>query len=617
MSRTYILILFLLLQGVLYAQPKMTVQVDEKVIALNDYLHIQYTIENAEKINRFIPPDFRGFKVIQGPDYTSGWTLVNGNMKEYTSISFVLVPARKGKWVIKPASANVDNASLQSSSVTIEVRDQPAAPPVQPDNMAGNQPLNDMILKEGESVSQKIKNNLFVKLDINRHTVYVGEPITATYKLYTRLNSESKVTRRPSFSGFSVFDMADPESEQATFEKLNGKEFNVYLLRKVQLYPLQEGKYELEEIQVDNNVSFIRSSFARDENTLNGLLRAFGEEALGPAAWIKEQVTLSSIPQTVTVKPLPPDQQPADFKGAVGKFSLRAVVNETQVSVGDLVNLTMIIEGSGNLPVLGSPEVNWPAGIETFEPELKEEFNKSVSPISGRKIITIPFTPAASGKLIIPAIHMSAFDPAQGKYIQLSTDSISLMVVGATVQKSKTIPPKPGYVQKESSRDSLPSNAVIFISIGLLLAIIGFFIWRKSREEKGEKDLAKSRTILPEKPAEPAVQQLSLFPHIYQLDEAEKFLLEGNPKAFYKETEQTIVSVLKERFDLERNAGREKIAGRLSEKNMPDETIRSLIAILDDCQMAIYSPFIVEEKMREDYEKAVIILKKLQENDHV
>ena len=199
--RFLIISLFLFLGTVSVAQIRMTVQVDEKIISPDDFLHIQYTIENAKNVKKFVAPAFNGFKVVQGPDYTNGWTLINGEMKDYVAISFILQPVRKGKFVIQPAAANADGQNIRSGTVAIEVTDRGSGGYIQIDKDPGNQPLNDMILHAGESVQQKIKNNLFVRLEISKTSVYVGEPLVATYKLYTRLNSESRVTRRPSFSG--------------------------------------------------------------------------------------------------------------------------------------------------------------------------------------------------------------------------------------------------------------------------------------------------------------------------------------------------------------------------------------------------------------------------------
>jgi hypothetical protein len=49
-----------------------------------------------------------------------------------------------------------------------------------------------------------------LKLQTSKTSCYVGEPIVATYKLYTRLKSESKLSKTPSFNGFSVIDLQPP-----------------------------------------------------------------------------------------------------------------------------------------------------------------------------------------------------------------------------------------------------------------------------------------------------------------------------------------------------------------------------------------------------------------------
>lgn len=594
------------------AQLRITVQVDEKIISPDDFLHIQYTIENAQKVKKFVPPSFTGFKVVQGPDYTNGWSLINGEMKDYVAISFILQPVRKGKFVIQPATANADGQNIRSGTVSIEVTDPGSGGYVPINKDPGNQPLNDMILHAGESVQQKIKNNLFVRLEISKTSVYVGEPLVATYKLYTRLNSESRVTRRPSFSGFSVFDMADPESEQAQYEKFNGKEYNIYLLRKVQLFPLQEGRYELEEIQVDNTVSFIKESFARDQNTLNGILRAFGEEGLGPGAWVKEQVSLSSQPQVITVKPLPTDKQPALFAGAVGQFTLQSEVEDKQLAVGDVTNLNIVVSGSGNLPLMGSPVIHWPPGIETFESDNKEELNKTVSPVTGKKTFTIPFSPAAEGQYLVPAVTLVAFDPIAGKYVELKTDSIPIMVIAAPVQKAAK-----GNFNREPGSGSASINQLpwYFYLLAFLIVtgvLILLFAWKRKRTYKISEGQKNNLVAVESDIIETPVQQLRLFPHVYTLDKAKEYLDSGQTKAFYKETETVILFVLKERYAIETEIGREKMEKQLSAKFLPAETVRSAMEMLEICQMALYAPFFVEDKIRFDYENAQLLLAELQ-----
>lgn len=605
--------ILLLCVSATFAQIKLSVQVDESSISTEDYLHLQYTIEHAKKITKFVPPSFPGFKVIQGPDYTNGWTLINGEMKEYVAISFVLQPIRKGKFVFQPASASADGQRLRSGSVSVEVTDPGNNTYLQIDKQPGNQPLNDMILKEGENINQKIKNNLFLRLEINKTTVFVGEPIVATYKLYTRLNSESKVTRRPSFSGFSVFDMADPESEQAHFETFNGKEYNVYLLRKVQLFPLQEGKYELESIEVDNTVSFIKGSFARNQNTLNDILSAFGEEGIGPAAWVKEQVTLTSEPKVINVKALPVLNLPPAFNGAVGQFSIKADLDVTELSVGDVANLNLIISGSGNLPVISMPEINWPAGIEIFEPESKEELNKLISPITGKKIFTIPFSPTTAGRFFIPSVNLVVFDPASGKYIESKTHSIPLLVIAASLGKSKPGKTRTSDPVSPSGESKNFSWYVILISFLLIFVFVSIVFFNRRNRKKNFKNASSGNPLsVPEVSNDHQARQLSLFPHLYNLDKALEHIHLSKLSEAYREIEQVIVSVISERFGIRHGETFDKIYAGLVRKYISDDLAKQTVSLLQDCQVAQFSPLIGEEKALMDYERAQIILDRLQ-----
>src|SRR5438876_1062709 len=59
----------------------------------------------------------------------------------------------------------------------------------------------------GEDPFRKIRENLFLKLFVDKQNCFIGEPLVATFKLYSRLQSRSNVIKNPGFYGFSVYDM--------------------------------------------------------------------------------------------------------------------------------------------------------------------------------------------------------------------------------------------------------------------------------------------------------------------------------------------------------------------------------------------------------------------------
>ena len=229
-------VLITLLPGLFASgQVKFTTVVSNQEMGAGEYLQVEFVVENAKQIDALNPPDFPGFKVAQGPIQSSGMSVINGNMSQYKGLSFVLQPAKTGKFTIAGASAVVDGQHMRSNTVTITVHaggsgttqgsrggggNMPGNPMLQmqpfgPDPFgppAQDEVDRDYVLKPGENVKDKIRKNLFVKVQVDRNTCYVGEPIVATYKLYSRLSSESRVTKRPYLNGFSVYDMVDPSS---------------------------------------------------------------------------------------------------------------------------------------------------------------------------------------------------------------------------------------------------------------------------------------------------------------------------------------------------------------------------------------------------------------------
>lgn len=232
MRLLFLLISFLSLSA--SAQPTFKAELSRNLTG-DAYYTIQYTIEGASKVTSFTPPSFREVELLKGPEQTQGYSLVNGELTPYVNFIYVVRPVKTGRIRIGDAVAVVEGKSLRSGPVEIV---SPGVP-LRSSTQASPGDLEAYLLRKGEKVDDKLRGNLFVRLRLSRTVCYVGEPIVAEYDLYTRVNSESRVVKRPSFNGFSVFDMAPQESGAVLRETYNGKVYDVYPLRKVTMYPLQ------------------------------------------------------------------------------------------------------------------------------------------------------------------------------------------------------------------------------------------------------------------------------------------------------------------------------------------------------------------------------------------
>ncbi|RYY68541.1 MAG: protein BatD, partial [Chitinophagaceae bacterium] len=424
------------------AQVKYKASVVPSQINKDEYVTLRLEIENAANLQQFKPPSFKDFNLLSGPNQEQGMSTINGVSKVYVAISYVLQPKRPGKFTLGQSVVTVSGKEYTSPALTVTVKNelgrtpsgQPAPNFASPlfDMVEAPKPsetYRDYILKKGENVPDKVNRNMQLRLQTNKTSCYVGEPVVASYKLYTRLKSESKMSKAPSFNGFSVIDLLRPDDTEQAVEKLNGREYNVYTVRKSQLYPLQAGEIELESATLDNNIQFIKEGveMARMDGFFDGL-------TVSPDAVINQSVSLSSKPITIHVKPLPEAGKPANFNGAVGKFGLSATLEKSSFGSDESGKLILTISGAGNLQLVTAPDISWPQGMEAFDAKVKDEYDASTVPLTGRKTFVIPFTVSTPGEYQIPKIRFSYFDPATATYKTDSTKPISFSVIKGSTQ---------------------------------------------------------------------------------------------------------------------------------------------------------------------------------------
>jgi BatD DUF11 like domain len=594
------------------AQVHFTAKASTKDMGQTDYVEIQFIIENAKEIGDLQPPDFADFSIIQGPSQSTGMSVINGAMSQYKGISYVLQPKRIGTLIIRPAIATVDGQQMHTNSIQITVHKQtgqgnsktpgfsPLPDPAWPTAQA---PVDmDEVVRPGENVADKIRKNFFIKVDVSNTDCFLGEPIVATYKLYARLRSDSRVTRHPSLNGFSVYDMIDPSDDHVSVEKINGKNYSVHIIRKTQLIPLQAGDVTLDPVELDNNIYFIKADAGAAKNSdqgLGGLLdRLFEPEVSGTA--FTQHLVLESKPVTVHVKPLPEAGKPADFNGAVGKYSIIASLDTKEVDTGDAAILTVSVKGSGNLPVINAPAINWPANMESYDVSSKENIDKAVAPLSGSKSYSYSFICTKPGKYTLLPVRLSYFDPSSKTYKTIESDPLNL-IVNASIKKkhAKPITAPEQTIQTDWSKYALWGSAFLLLAGGT------FFIIRESKKDailKAEK--AKRLAELEKAKFVPVV--------IDPLDESRKLMYAGDFSKFYASVNRAIWKAVSDKLQLPASElNKLNIASGLRTQGWTDEDIIQLKNVLNECEMKLYTPEYSTSDMQRMLVSAEMIIERL------
>jgi hypothetical protein len=617
----FLLLCISLATNVAVGQVKYKASIVPSQINKDEYATLRLEIENGSNLQQVKPPSLKEFNVLSGPNQETGMSTINGVSKVYMAISYVLQPKHAGKITLGESAVMVSGKEYKSGPLNLVVKNETgrtrsgqAATPFSnpffdpsPAEAAPVEQFSDYILKKGENIPEKVSKNMQLRLQTNKTSCYVGEPVVATYKLYTRLKSESKMTKAPSFNGFSVIDLMRPDESEESLEKLNGRDYNVYTVRKSQLYPLQDGKIELESATLDNRIVFIKEGAGAERN-VEGFFKGY---PVDPDALINQTVSLSSKPVTITVKPLPEKGKPAGFKGAVGKFVITATLEKNEFGLNESGNLLVTISGGGNLQMITAPEIVWPAGMQSFDAKVQEDFDQKAVPVSGRKTFAIPFTVNSIGEYKIPVIRLSYFDPATATYKTDSTKPISFTVIrGGTnpVYDLDTLSQK----KPDSISKQIFSHREWIIAVIAMLIMGGLYTWsridRKAKLKKIAIETKQSEEAAIAMQEEEQLQTVAEKPQ-NPLYKTEECLNSTDCTDFYTLLNTEFKSWLAEKFSLEQQDVNAKIITSVLDKaGIENGTALAVQQLMQDIEWQLYTPFERNDTMNEIYSRAQQVL---------
>jgi hypothetical protein len=610
-----VIILLVFLQSVYFAnaQVKFSASISPAEIGRDEYAQLKLMVENANEVQQIVPPNLRDFIIISGPNQENGMTMINGVVKKYIALSFILKPKSTGNFIILPAKAKADAGDYTSNPVKLKVTAQTSGktPPASGLNTpfggldpfvepAPRSSFSEYILRKGENSVEKIKKNIFVRVEVDKKTTFIGEPVVATYKLYTRLKSESNMTKNPSFNGFSVLDIQQPNDLSYVTEKYEGRDYNVYTIRKVQLYPLLAGNLELGIAEIENKVQFIKEDYL---NQYRDMFNDFSDATIPPEGIYIEKVALQSKPLSVLVKPLPDAGKPAGFKGAVGNFSIETKIEKNNLSTDDDGKMAIIISGEGNLQMVNAPEIAWPDGFEGFDPKATDDLYKGTIPVSGRKIFEFPFTVSKPGKFYIPAIAFSFFDTRDASYKTVLSKPVEITITKGT-GKPSALNIETGNKKGGNYLSKFFNNRLRVVSLIAVFIIIGLIIWLK-KDTKKEKKVISDAQAYEEKTENEKSHEVILSQPQNPLTLTEESLQRNEAGLFYKQLNQDLKNYLSKKLALPaEELNRKNIAEQLDAMGISNETAVSLQHLIDEIEWQLYTPFADTEKMKEMYERA-------------
>jgi hypothetical protein len=358
------------------------------------------------------------------------WQLNGGgvNSTSTSTYSYLIVPLRQGEFTIPSIPVAVGGKTVKTSPVTLRVSGGQGVPvlpaiPV-PQSQTRRQSVSPappaQAVPRSQGSQSDEKKIAFGDLIIPKKTVYVGEVVPVELRFYFDANYPVRLPDRPSFSGdgFTVMRFSKPIEKQ---QEVDGRTYNVVIFQTA-ISAAKAGTLEISPASLDSQIQLPgRSGMDDFFGGFFGNMMSSGDI---------RQTTVPTQSAKLDVKPLPKENRPDDFSGAIGQFSLQASATPKQAAAGDPISLSVTVSGRGNFDAMGSPVLLEADGWRSYPPGEKFEASPS-DPIgfNGEKRFEYMLV-AREDRSKTPVARLSFFDPSLEKYVTIASNPIEVAAKG-------------------------------------------------------------------------------------------------------------------------------------------------------------------------------------------
>ena len=364
------------------AEGRIQASVDRAEISEEDQILFQITIEGSRGAEPTLP-ELADFDVFPRGQSTQ-MSFVNGRMSSSVTYTYSLVPRSTGSFQIGSATVELGGELHSSSPITVRVL------------AASEQPAES--------------RDLFLSAKVSTRSSFVGQQIVYTWRFYRRVQIGNARVDSMDFDGFTVEDLGEVREFNTT---VNGVQYLVSEIRRA-LFPQEVGKLVIPPSKLSCEV-LVRSPRRR---------RSLIDDVFGAAS--RQTKVLRTKPIEIEVRTLPP--VPPGFSGLVGDFELEAGLSKQELQVGESVTLRLTVKGSGNVQMIGAPELPDLPAFKVYDDKPDGAIERSGSTLSGYRSYRKALVPLEAGDLAIPPMSLTFFDPETESYRTARTEALPLVV---------------------------------------------------------------------------------------------------------------------------------------------------------------------------------------------
>lgn len=343
-------------------------------------------------------------------------TRSEANGKEVVSqvVTQTYVAIRPGVLTVAPFVVTVNGLAVRSAGVVLTVR--AVTPPV-----------------SASALAAKVdKNSALLITAVSQPSVFVGEGVRISVAVYVaenypyelhfdKLAPQVEVMARQ-LRPVNAWEENDNISELTPRPiTYSGRRYVQYILYQATFFPLSSQVAAARSIQVPPLHLTLTQNSVKPAPT--------AATTLPNSATTLEQLTLASLPVTVSIRPLPP--HPLRERVSVGQFRLVDEVDRRRVVVGQSTQFNIRIEGHGQISGIQAPTQLVPGlgkqapDLDVFPPTMQEQISRDDEQVSGFKRFRYFLIPKQKGTLSLAnRFFWVYFDPRTARYDTLRPQTV-------------------------------------------------------------------------------------------------------------------------------------------------------------------------------------------------
>ncbi len=599
-------IFFLFVSSWAMAQtPSFIAQVSKNKVAVGEVFQVAFTLNGSG--SNLVYPAFNDFDIYSGPNQSQSMSMVNGTISQSTTLSLFIAAKKEGRFTIGAASVMSGNQKLETKPIVIEVtKGAPQQQQQGNQNAQAQQPQQAQGKEKNQYASEISNDDLFVRTFLSKTKCYLGEQLTLTQKVYSRVDLRGfQNVKFPPYNGFWSQQEVNNQQINLKQENVNGVMYYVAEYSKVYLFPQRAGTISIEAIELD---CIVRRQTKRQP-------RNIFEQFFGAGGYEDVAVKVKSKPVKVDVEDLPTENKPQNFSGAVGDFGYKAEIDKNKVKANEAINLKITISGKGNIKLIEPLKLNLPESFEVYDPKESENI-KTNGGVSGNISYSYLIIPREKGEFTLNDLGFNYFDADKKQYVSIPSPDIHLTVLEGDPGSAQIIAPKKHGVD-ESENDiryiktgdlGLKKHDEEFFSSTMhylllifptLLFFVGLFLVRQHIKANSNIIAVKER-----KAAKLAKKQLVI---------AEKYMSANNKEAFFTEVLNALNKYIGDKFALSIvDLSKEKISEMLLSRNVSDATTKNIIDTLNTCEYAKYAPSAVTGDLKKVYNDTIELISQIE-----